>query len=180
MVCAPPGLARRIARRHEWKNSHSRRISEPLSLIFLIVSAIASHTHRVSRHVIRHSSAQRICAHTAGSEVNPAKDARIGDFRCRVREIMKRASSARAYFRGEAKVCVLSKRGGKDESRCSTHRGVGRRVLGMRRSAGQRVEPWLPQRVRIRGRRTRSDCRDRPLENVAVLAIPACDKRVGK
>src|SRR4029077_8971320 len=95
----------------------SPTLAEPLGLVSFVVSVVALLTHRVSRHVIRHSSTQRICAHATGSEVNAAKDARIGDFRYRVREIMKRASSVRAYFGGETKVCVLSKRGGKDESR---------------------------------------------------------------
>jgi len=46
--------------------------------LILIVSVVASRTHRVSGHVIGHSSAERIGAHAAGSEVNAAKDARIG------------------------------------------------------------------------------------------------------
>ena len=50
----------------------------------------------------------------------------------------------------------------------------------MRRRAGQRVQQWLPERVGIRGGKTRSDCGDRPPEYVAVLDIPACDKRIGK
>jgi hypothetical protein len=49
-----------------------------LRLVFFIV---ASRTHRVSRHVICHGCAQRISAQAAGSEVDAAKDARIGDFR---------------------------------------------------------------------------------------------------
>jgi hypothetical protein len=53
---------------------------ERLSLIF-IVSVVVSGAHRVSRHVIRHSSTQRISAQTAGPEVDAPKDARIGDFR---------------------------------------------------------------------------------------------------
>ena len=85
-----------------------------MSLIFFIVSVVASRTHRVPGHVIRHSSAQRICAHARGSEVNAAKDARIGDFRHRVRETRKRMS-AWTHIRGDTKSCVLSKRSGKDE-----------------------------------------------------------------
>ena len=43
-------------------------------------SVVASRTHRVLGHVIRHRPAQRICAHARGSEMNPAKNARIRDF----------------------------------------------------------------------------------------------------
>src|SRR5882762_7522385 len=153
--------------------------SESPNLIFLIVSVVASRTHRVSGHVISHCSAQPICAHAAGSEMNAAKDAGIDDFRCRLREIRIR-TSARTYLRGDAKRCILSKRGAKDESRCSTHRGMSRGILRMRRSTRQRIQPRLPQRLGIRRRETRSDRRDRPPENVAVLAIPARDKRIGK
>src|ERR1700685_3266461 len=95
-------------------NSHPRRITERSGLIFVIVSVVASLTHRVSRHVIRHSSTQRICTHAAGSEVNAAKHARIGDFRYRIRETRKR-TSARTYIRGDAKRRVISERGGEDE-----------------------------------------------------------------
>jgi hypothetical protein len=55
-------------------------------IVSVVVPVVASLTHRVSRNVIRHSSAERIGAHAAGSEVNAAKDARISNFRYCVRE----------------------------------------------------------------------------------------------
>jgi len=150
-----------------------------MSLIFFIVSVVASRAHRVFRHVIRHSSTQRICAHARGSEVNAAKDARIGDFRHRVRETRKR-TSARTHIRGDAKRCVLSKRGGEDERRRTTHCGMTRRILGMRWSASRKeVQPWHPSWIRVCGRETVPDCGYRPPENVPVFAIPARDGRVG-
>lgn len=85
-----------------------------MRLILFIVSIVASRTHRVSRYVIRYSSTQRICAYARGSEVDTSKNARIGDFRYRVRETRKR-TSARTYIRRDAKRCVLSKRCAKDE-----------------------------------------------------------------
>src|SRR5580704_6706713 len=54
------------------------------------------------------------------------------------------------------------------------------RILGMRGCAGRKeVQPWHPSRVGIRGCEARADRGDRPPENVAVLAIPAGDGRVG-
>src|SRR6202035_5159282 len=108
-----------------------------MSLIFFIVSVVASRAHRVFRHVIRHSSTQRICAHARGPQVNAAKDARIGDFRHRVRETRKR-TSARTYLRGDAKRRILSKRGAEDERGRTTQRGMARRILGMRWSASRK------------------------------------------
>jgi hypothetical protein len=80
----------------------------------MIVLIVAPFAHRVSRHVVRYRSTERVCAHAAGSEMNAAKDACIGDFRYRIRETRKR-TSARTYIRGDAKRRVISERGGEDE-----------------------------------------------------------------
>src|SRR6267142_1774422 len=90
--------------------------TEALRLVPFIVSVVVTRTHRVPRHIIRHRSAQPICAQAAGSEVNAAKNARVDDFRCRLREA-RIGTSARAYLRGDGERGVLSKRGSKDESR---------------------------------------------------------------
>src|SRR5882724_11651935 len=70
--------------------SRPREIFEPLSLIFVIVSVIASCAHGVSRDVIGHSSPQAVCAHARSSKVNACKDARVGDFCYCVRETSER------------------------------------------------------------------------------------------
>jgi len=54
----------------------------------------------------------------------------------------------------------FSKRGGKDESRCSTHRGMSRRILGMRRRAVKGLT-MAPKRVGVRRRQTPRNCGDR-------------------
>src|SRR5580704_13915543 len=173
--------SRDIGRRVRDDGQESRHPEEEtsLGLVFVVVSVIASRMHGVSRYVIRHGSAKRICADAAGSEVNAAEDACIGDFRYRVREARKR-SSARTYIGGHGKRGVLSKRGGEDERGRTTNRGMARRVFWMCRSAGrEKIQPWHPGGVGIRGCETRSDGGDRPPEDVAVLAIPACNGRVG-
>ena len=88
-----------IGRRVRDDGQESRHPEEEtsLGLVFVVVSVIASRMHGVSRHVVRHGSAKRICADAAGSEVNAAEDACIGDFSYRVREARKR-SSARTYI----------------------------------------------------------------------------------
>jgi len=77
----------------------------------------------------------------------------------------------RKYLRGDYKRGVFSKLGGKDERRGTTHRGMGRRILRMPRSAGQMVQPGLPQWVGVGRRQTCADGGDRTPENVAVLGI---------
>src|SRR5438445_7720104 len=110
----------RLLRFFEFTNvaAASRRVFTPPAaqapnLIFLVVSLVAPRTHRMSRYVIRHSSAQRIRTQARRPEVNAAKHARIDDFRYRLREARKR-SSTRTYLRRDAKRCVLSKHGGKE------------------------------------------------------------------
>jgi hypothetical protein len=60
-VAAWSASASGIAVRQEYENSPQRRMTEPSSLIFVIVSVVvsvvAARTHRVSRYVIRRSSA---------------------------------------------------------------------------------------------------------------------------
>src|ERR1700730_7554333 len=87
----PPPPAKAIARLIDAKRPSFvlfliRCMTASLGLILVVVSVVASGAQGVSRYIIGHDSAQPICAHTAGSEVNAAKDARIGDFRGRFRE----------------------------------------------------------------------------------------------
>ena len=129
----------------------------------------ASLAHRFGCHL----------AHARGSEMNPAKNARIRDFGDRARETRKRACAG-TYIRGDRKCRIVSKRGGEDERGGATHRGMGRWILWMCGSAAlEKIQPWLPGRIGVGGSETRPDRCDRPPENVAVLAIPTCDCRVG-
>src|SRR6266403_4145371 len=97
--------------------SRPREIFEPLSLIFVIASVIASCTHGVSRDVIGHSSAQAVCAHARCSKVNASEDARVGDFCYCVRETSERTQLSGSWIclRVDSKRRVLSKRGGQNK-----------------------------------------------------------------
>src|SRR6266480_8125514 len=142
-------------------------------LVEIVVWIVASRPQRVSRYIIRDSSTQRIPAGATASKVNAAKDSRIGDFGYRVGKT-RIGTSTWTYLGGDAEGGVLSKGGGQDEGGGTTVGGMRRRILGMRRSAGQRVQQWLPIGVGVSRCGTRSDRGDWPPENVAVLAIPAC------
>jgi hypothetical protein len=69
----------------------------PSKLIFVIVSVISCSAQGVSRHVIRHSSAQHICAHANGSIVNASEDARVGC--ARKRRLIPGPLAAKRNFR---------------------------------------------------------------------------------
>ena len=113
--------------------------------------------------------------------MNAAKDARIGDFRNRVRETRKR-TSARTRIRGDAKRCVLSKRGGEDERGRTTHRGMARRILGMRWSAGRKkvltADRGKPRRALL-GTRRHSLAADHRCIRKEPLATGALATQVG-
>src|SRR6266704_3543995 len=89
-------------------------------------------------------------------------------------------TSTWTYLGGDVEGGVLSKRGSQDERGGATVRGMRRWILGMRRSAGQRVQQWPPIGVGVSRRGTRSDRGDWPPRKVAVLAIPARHYRVGE
>ena len=109
-----------------------------LRLLFSFVLIVTARPHRVSRYIIRDSSTQGIPPGATASEVNAAKDTRIGDFGDRLGKA-RIGTRAWTYLGGEAECGVLSKCGSQDERGGSTVRGVRRRILGMRRSTGQRV-----------------------------------------
>src|ERR1700720_501264 len=131
----------------------------------------------MSRFIIRDSSTQGIPPGATASEVNATKDTRIGDFGDRLGKA-RIGTSAWTYLGGEAECGVLSKDGGQDEGGGTAVGGMRRRILGMRRSAGQRVQQWPPIGVGVSRCGTRSDRGDWPPENEAVLAIPARRYRI--
>ncbi len=153
---------------------HNRAL---LHLLFSFVLIVTVRPHRVSRYVIRDSGDPEIPPGATASEVNAAKDTRIGDFGDRLGK-PRIGTRAWTYLGGEAECGVLSKCGSQDERGGATIRGMGRRILGMRRSTGQRVQQWPPIGIGVSRRGTRSDRGDWPPENVAVFAIPARRYRV--
>ena len=155
---------------------HNRAL---LHLLFSFVLIVTVRPHRVSRYVIRDSPTQGIPPGATASEVNAAKDTRIGDFGDRLGEA-RIGTRAWTYFGGEAECGVLSKCGSQDERGGATIRGMRRRILGMRRSTGQRVQQWPPIGIGVSRRGTHSDRGDWPPENVAELAIPARRYRVSE
>src|SRR6202140_2560876 len=148
------------------------RVTETFAFTFSFVLIVTARPHRVSRYIIRDSSTQGIPAGATASEVNAAKDARIGDFGYRLGKT-RIGTSAWTYLGRDAEGGVLSKGGSQDERGGATVGGMRRRILRMRRSAGQRVQQWPPIGVRVSRRGPRSDRGDWPPENIAVLAIPA-------
>ena len=75
--------------------------------------------------------------------MNAAKDPRIGDFGYGVGKT-RIGTSTRTYLGVDAEGNVLSKSGSQDEGGGATVCGMRRRILGMRSSAGQRVQQWPP------------------------------------
>src|SRR6202140_3701955 len=72
-----------------------------LHLLFSFVLIVTARPHRVSRYIIRDSSTQGIPPGATASEVNAAKDARIGDFGDRLGKA-RVGTSTWTYLRGDA------------------------------------------------------------------------------
>ena len=112
-------------------------LAKPLAPHLMIVLIIASRSQQVSRHVIRDCATQRVPAGAAASEVDAAKDARIGDFGYRLGKTRVGTSSAGKDFGGDTESGVLSKEVSKHERGSPTEAGMRRRIFGMRRRAGE-------------------------------------------
>ena len=135
---------------------YPHRVTETFAFTFLIrLDRHRAPASRVSIHNPRQLDPGNSPGATA-SEVNAAKDTRIGDFGDRLGEA-RIGTRAWTYFGGEAECGVLSKCGSQDERGGATIRGMRRRILGMRRSTGQRIQQWPPIGVGVSRCGTRSD-----------------------